>query len=763
MSFFTELKRRNVFKVGIAYTIVAWLLLQVSDTLVPALHLPEWFNSGVAFVLIIGFPIAMIFAWAYEMTPDGIKKEKSVDKARSIAQTTGQKLNYTIIVLLVVALGYFVWESRFDNNEPGLGNELHTGPQATNGTQLIADETTHDAPAETPVTVLPDKKSIAVIPFRNRSADEENAAFFSDGVHDELLTNLSKIEALKVISRTSVMSYRDTTKNLRQIGVELGVANILEGGVQRAGDKVRINVQLIDAASDEHLWANVYDRQLTAENIFAIQSEIARAIAQALEATLSSGEQELLTTTPTSNLEAYDNLLMARQLITRSNWQDLRDAQSYLNKAIELDPQFIQAYVLLANSYADLFETGAVTLQEINQPWADAVQYALALDSNNASAQAMNARFLWRNGMQGVDDAFGKARQLEPANVDIMVSYGVYLRKTFRFDQALQVYQQAKELDPVSIEILFGLARIHARRDEIDKTLELYARIRQINPASTIGYGPVAGLYLSNSNMVEGIRWLFKAMTIDPEDSDLSNWVARTYIDLGDNKRASEWLSWTERNQNLNPMTLTDMAVLSIYDGNIDKAIELARQTLEKQMFNRWGSETIAIRALLIGAINQGQTDNTLELIRQVHPEFFETVPRLNAGNVVQAIDTAHLLQIADQNEIAVKLLKAAITAYAVPYAVSDDWALTGKAQALALLGEKQAALNELRQQVDNGWRHLWRWDTQLNPNFSSLREEPKFLEIIERLNADMARQLEDVRLMEAAGEIPLPPGETDA
>ena len=181
---------------------------------------------------------------------------------------------------------------------------------------------------------LPNKKSIAVLPFRNRSANEENAEFFSDGVHDELLTNLSRIKALKVISRTSVMRYRDTTMNLRQIGEELGVANILEGGVQRAGDMVRINVQLIDAASDEHLWAKVYDRQLTTGNIFAIQTEIAEAIAKALKATLSPNEHALLTATPTNNLEAYDNLLMGRQLILRGSWHNLRDAQSSLEKAI---------------------------------------------------------------------------------------------------------------------------------------------------------------------------------------------------------------------------------------------------------------------------------------------------------------------------------------------------------------------------------------------------------------------------------------------
>ena len=180
------------------------------------------------------------------------------------------------------------------------------------------------------------------------------------------------------------MSYRDTTKNLRQIGEELGVANILEGGVQRAGDTVRINVQLIDAATDEHLWAKVYDRQLTAENIFAIQTEIARAIAGALEAALSPGEQEQLATAPTASMEAYDGVLMARQLIIRGSWQNLRDAQSYLQNAIEADPEYVDAHVLLAVTFSNLFSTGAMTLEEIRKPWELAIQTALSLDSNNA-------------------------------------------------------------------------------------------------------------------------------------------------------------------------------------------------------------------------------------------------------------------------------------------------------------------------------------------------------------------------------------------
>ena len=748
MSFFAELKRRNVFKVAAAYIIVGWLIMQAGDVMGPALRLPDWINSALAFFLIMGFPLAMFLAWAYEMTPDGLKKEKDVEPSSSITNMTGQKLNHTIIVLLVVALGYFIWKSQ--------SHQYRNTPETA---AAIATQAEPSNPAQTDKK-SPDKKSIAVIPFRNRSANKENAEFFSDGVHDELLTNLAKIKELKVISRTSVMTYRDTTKNLRQIGQELGVANILEGGVQRAGDSVRINVQLIDAATDEHLWANVYDRQLSAENVFAIQTEIAKAIASALEATLSPQEQEQLATVPTTNLEAYDNLLIARQLIERSNWQGLWDALSYLNKSIELDPGFVQAHVLLAKTYYNLLATGATTLQEIREPWQMAIQTALSLDDNNASAYAAKAQYLWQTQQQGVEDVFEKARRLEPYNAEIMVMYGEYLRKNFHHDQALPLYQMAKESDPLSIRIQYGLARIHEARGEVSEAFDVYARIRQIDPSSQIGYGPPATLYMLSGDMVQSTNWIFKSLAVDPDDSDLYNWVAMAYIDFDDLVSAGQWLHWIERTKNTNPMTFASLAMLNIYQADVDASMAYTRQAFDKQMPNRWGSDSILVRALLIWALDQAQTGTALAMVRQAHPELFEQIPQVDADNVLQAIDAAHLLQSEKRNDEARILLQVVMAAYAQPYAVTEVWNTTGKAQALALLGETQAALDELRQQVDKGWRFLWRWNTELNPNFEALRKQPEFSDIVEFLRTDMARQREELRVMETAGEIPLPPGD---
>jgi TolB-like protein len=255
VSFFAELKRRNVFKVGIAYAIVAWLLLQVSDTLVPALHLPEWFNSGVAFVLIIGFPIAIILAWAFEMTPEGLKKEKDVDRSQSMTNVTGQKLNNAIIGVLVLALVYFVVDKFV----------LDPGRDAAQIATAVQDS--HDQQPE-PIEPANSDKSIAVLPFVNMSSDQEQE-YFSDGLSEELLNLLAKIPELRVAARTSSFSFKGQSIEIPEIASRLNVDHVLEGSVRKSGNQIRITAQLIQADNGYHLWSETYDRQL--DNIFQIQ------------------------------------------------------------------------------------------------------------------------------------------------------------------------------------------------------------------------------------------------------------------------------------------------------------------------------------------------------------------------------------------------------------------------------------------------------------------------------------------------------------
>jgi len=342
LSLIKELKRRNVFKVGLAYAVTTWILLQLTDVVTGILSLPEWAPQLILLILLVGFIPALILAWAFELTPDGVKLESEVSRQESITPKTGRKLDYVIIISLGLSLGYFIWESRFEQKT----TEYETAVAEA----LVAEPAIEEPEAQTVAVVAEvDANSIAVLPFANRSADEGDI-YFTDGIHDDLLTQLSKIEAFSVISRTSMMEYRDTTKNLRQIARELSVANIMEGSVQRAGDRVRINVQLIDAETDEHLWAEIYDRELTTNNLFDIQSEIAKAIATALRATLTDSELANVADVPTENVKAYDLYLQARNFLTSETKAEYQTAVELYKEALLLDPGFKLAWIKLAEA-----------------------------------------------------------------------------------------------------------------------------------------------------------------------------------------------------------------------------------------------------------------------------------------------------------------------------------------------------------------------------------------------------------------------------
>src|SRR5919201_5458113 len=291
-NFFGELKRRNVYRVAVAYGVVAWLLIQIASQVFPFFDIPNWAVRLIVLLLAIGFPVALILAWVFELTSEGIKHTEAVAPGESMMPRTGRKLDFLIIGILLVVIGIFTYQ-RF-------------GPQKK--TPAIGVE-------------LPEK-SIAVLPFQNLSDDKQNE-YFTDGVQDEIRTDLAKIADIKVISRTSVMQYKSgVARNLREIGQQLGVANVLEGSVQRAANKVRVSAQLVDARTDQHLWAQTYDRDLA--DVFAIQSEIAKAIADQLQAKLSPAEKNAIEQRPTTDVAAFELYSRAKDLILNTGFSAIR-------------------------------------------------------------------------------------------------------------------------------------------------------------------------------------------------------------------------------------------------------------------------------------------------------------------------------------------------------------------------------------------------------------------------------------------------------
>jgi TolB-like protein len=416
MSLFAELKRRNVFRVGIAYIVLAWMLLQVGDTLAPALRLPDWINSALAFFLILGFPLAIFFAWAFELTPEGLKLEKNVDRDSSIAPQTGHKLDRTIIVLLAAALAYFIWQSQVVPKDEG------------------ATETAGGLP------------SIAVLPFENMSSDAEQE-YFSDGLTEELLNLLAKIPELKVTSRTSAFFYKGKDIRISDVGRELGVNHVLEGSVRKSGKKIRITAQLIEVDTDAHLWSETWDRNLN--DVFSIQDEIAAKVVDELRVQLLGELPHAVATDGAS----YSLFLQARHTINQRTHESLRRGEELIERAIAIDPEYAPAWVLKAQIYSQQGDVGARPAREAGALARAAVDRALELDPGNAAAHALSGDVMisFEQNYADAKPVFEKALELDANDVDVLYQASVYYAFIGQPEKALQVALRTYERDPLFV------------------------------------------------------------------------------------------------------------------------------------------------------------------------------------------------------------------------------------------------------------------------------------------------------------------------
>ena len=444
------MKRRSVFKVTIVYLAAAWLLLQVVATVAPILELPVWFEKTVLLFLVVGFPIAVILAWAFQLTSAGVQRDTGREKWAG-----GQRpMNRVIVLVLGLALAYFVAD-KFFLSERG-----------------------------TPPSLEP---SVAVLPFTNMTQDEKNDPFAA-GIHDDLLTHLSRIASLKTTSRTSVLQYQGTTKTIPEIGAELGVATIVEAGVQRSGNRVRINVQLIDAVADEHIWAETYDRELTAANVFEIQSEIARAIADQLQATLTSDDLRRLDAVPTNNIDALQAYFIGKKMLEDRTVPSLTAAAEYFEKVVELDPNFALGWSGLADANMLLPEYSAsVDRDAVRERSTFAVARALELqpDLPYVSSSAAWAKLIHDYDWAGAEKTFRRALEIEPDNTNVLHWLSHTLSWQGRHEEAVRVARYAHEVEPLSHLMTMNLAYILVDASLFDEGLPIVRRMRTQHPTYT--------------------------------------------------------------------------------------------------------------------------------------------------------------------------------------------------------------------------------------------------------------------------------------
>jgi TolB-like protein/Tfp pilus assembly protein PilF len=478
--FLTELKRRNVYRAAVAYGIVAWFLTQLTTQVFPFFEIP---NSAVRFVVIalaVGFPIAMLLAWVYEFTPEGIVRTEDLDpvRARSAQHATGRILDFVIIGLLLLVIAMLIVGR--------LPFYRHTGESIS-------------------------QKSIAVLPFENRSEEKANA-YFADGIQDEILTRLSKIADLKVISRTSTQHYKSAPENLPEIARQLGVAHILEGSVQKSGDTVRVNVQLIKAANDSHLWAETFDRKLT--DIFSVESEVAKATADQLRAHLSSREEQEIAAKPTDNPEAYDVYLrgLAYTLKTATTPANALGAQKYLREAVRLDPKFALSWALL--SYVD--SRGYLT--ESLQPTV-----ALREEARQAAETALT---------------------LQPNLGEAVLAKGAYHYFCLKdYDTAVHYFEQARQFLPNSSRIPESLAYVARRRGQWDRSESYFIEAERLDPRNVYLLTQHAYTYICLRRFPEALRKLDQVLNIIPDDVDTLAEKAGIAQAEGDLPRASALLA----------------------------------------------------------------------------------------------------------------------------------------------------------------------------------------------------------------------------
>ncbi len=543
-----ELTRRNVTKVAFVYIIAGWITMQVVDVMFPALNLPDWMVSAVAAFVLIGFPFALIFAWAFEMTPEGLKREKDVDRSESITPDTGRKLSRSVVIILTIAVGFLLID-KFVLNP--VGDE-----PASDNVEIVATD---------------GKPSIAVLPFVNMSADQDNE-YFSDGLSEELLNLLAKIPELHVAGRTSSFAFKGLTTDLREIGNQLNVEHILEGSVRKSNSRLRITAQLIDSENGYHLWSETYDRELN--DVFAIQDEIATAVVNALRITLLEGS--LPSSHGTQNLAAYEHYLQAVYLAQELNEENMIKLLAELRTAVEIDPEFAQAYAMLADLYS-LYISGWVGssgvsffdrgFDQVREYAARAMEIDDQIGASHVGAGVVAYAVEWN--MEAAAAHFERALELEPANVSALNWLSTTRLVQGRFDEASRYDAIALKIDPINSAVKRSVGDTYAFSGEVEKAVEVYSELLEKNPGIARVHGRMARVYLVDGNLqkaaehyqAEPVEWVkdmgeillaiandgdWLSLAVDYEDKYgyLNAYqLAEIYAYGGDTEIAFKWLS----------------------------------------------------------------------------------------------------------------------------------------------------------------------------------------------------------------------------
>jgi TolB-like protein/Tfp pilus assembly protein PilF len=563
-SFFAELKRRNVYKVAVAYAVVGWLLIQITTQVFPFFEIPNWGVRLIVLIVALGLPIALMLAWAFELTPEGVKRTETETADAVRQRPRGSVWIYIVTIGAAVSIGLFLFgrytAQRSISNTTGAAEPLPAG-------QVI----------QQPVA----EKSLAVLPFANLSGNPENA-YFAAGIQDEIITRLAKIGELKVVSCLSTQRFKSSPDDLPAIAKQLGVANVLQGSVQRSADQVRVNVQLVKAETDTHLWADTFDRKLT--DVFQIESDVAKTIAEKLQAKLTGSEQRAISANPTKSLEAHQLYLQGRYLWNRRTGQNLKKALGYFQQAVEKDPGYALAYTGISDSCALIPVYGGGAPRDYYPRAKAAAEKALQLDDELGEAHTSFANVLFRylKLAQSVKE-FERSIELNPNYPTAHQWYGrLTLLALGQFDRATAEVERAVELDPVSPIGHTDLATVYMAARRYDEAIVQLRNILQLDPDFYWAHRQL-GLALELKGTPDEAIGEYQMASALNDDPRVLAFIAHAKASMGHKTEALEILAQLATAMKTRYVSGYSFAVIYLALGEKDQALDWLEEDAREQ------------------------------------------------------------------------------------------------------------------------------------------------------------------------------------
>jgi len=674
MKLWSELKRRNVLRMTALYLVTAWLVLQVTEVLSGLIGIPGWVGPVVLAMLVIGLPIVLVISWFFEITEAGITRDPGDEEAIPAGGLTGRQFDFIIISILAAALVVFATVTWWP-----------------------------DAPMD---------KSIAVMAFDNMSDDPEQE-YFSDGISEEILGMLAQNPGLRVISRSSSFSFKGKPLELPTIARQLNVAHILEGSVRKAGNRVRISAQLIEARSDLHLWSETYERELTATDVFEIQKQIANSIASAMNAVLTTESEPEPGRAPTRSLPALEAYLLGKQHLVQRSKRSLAEAADYFEKATRIDPEYAAAWLGLADAKLLLTHYGHIELESALRIAEPALQRALNLNQRMGATYASLG--LMRNlkgDREGATEALSRAIDLDPNDAKAYHWYGDML--IFNFGDpaaAIPMLQQARKLDPLSPVIIVTLGEA----------------------------------FSTSGSLAEGLRLYRKALEVDPDYLTAYRLLGLAYLSLGDFEQAGFWLDEGVRRGPEEFSVLFGRAFLYRALQDEENAVTIAR---------RLQSMVPGNNVSLVTLVSFGRDQEAIEIGEADWPGLScQNGPQVERRNIFQAMNLSLAYERMGRIDCAGALL-GAILAFMEERGLNPRAFGFLDAEIYARQGKIQQALATLRASVESGMRTQWMTQVEHSPHMKQLHDHPEFDAIRDIVHEDLAQQLAAVREMESRGEI---------